>query len=310
MLTLLYLTSRGTHPLTKLPLGQYDLLAQSLAAQIDDQGAPFTDYEVIIVDRDNPLPRREVEHAARHAVGGVRCLRPRATPWTRQGAFAPNSARNTGLCYARGEVVTGLDDCYELAPRYLWRTAQLAAAGQYPTAVLRQIDSSVDYGPQPLGPLGPDDIAGGLTAYPLAAAITLNGWDERYDGASGEDVDYTFRLRMVGVTLVRHPDVAVVGHDHGPRTAPHPRCCAIVGALGDARRAAGRLRSNEPWSPAELVAFDPRVCGRVDRVCLYTGFDCRYADPNEPATARENRVQYESQPWFDLAAARRANALE
>lgn len=310
MLTLLYITSRGTHPLRALALGQYDLLAQSLAAQVDADGKPFTDYEVVIVDRDNPLPRREVAHAVRHTVGGVRCVRPRATPWTRQGAFAPNAARNTGLVYARGDVIVGLDDCFELSPRYLWRTAQLARAGLYPAAVLRQVDASVDYGPQPLGAIGPDEVVGGLCAYPRAVAYDLNGWDERYDGASGGDVDFTLRLRLMHVMMVRHAEVAVVGHDHGARTAAHPRCLHVVGALAAARRAAGRLRANEPWSAAELVAFDPRVCGRVDRVCLYTGFDCKYADPNESTTARQNRVEYETRPWFDLAAARRDNALE
>jgi len=262
------------------------------------------------VDRDNPLPRREVEHACRKAAGGVRFLRPRATPWTRLGAFAPNAARNTGLCWARGDVVTGVDDCYELSPRYLWRTAQLAAQGLYAAAVLRQIDQSVAYGPQPLGEIGVEAHVGGICAYPLAAAVRLNGWDERYDGASGEDIDYTRRLRLIGVRMVRHEDVAVLGHDHGARTATHPRCFHIVGALGDARRAAGQTRSNEPWGAAELTAFDPRVCGRLDRTCRYTGFDCKYDDPNEPAEVREIRVQYELKPWFDLAAARRANDLE
>jgi glycosyltransferase involved in cell wall biosynthesis len=310
MLTLLYITSRGLYPLTRGPLGQYDLLAESLAAQTDDAGHPFIDYEVVIVDRDNPLPRREVAHACRHTLGGVRCLRPRATPWTRQGAFAPNAARNTGLVYARGDVVVGLDDCYELSPRALWRTAQLAVAGLYPAAVLSQTDASVAYGPQPLGPLGAEEIIGGICAYPRAVADELNGWDERFDGASGGDVDFTLRLRLAGVRFVRHEDVAVVGHDHGARTAPHPRCLHIVGALAAARRTAERLRANEPWTPAELVAFDPRVCGRLDRECQYTGFECKYPDPDEPAAARENRVQYESHPWFDLAAARRDNALE
>lgn len=310
MLTVLYLTNRGLYPLTaSVDVGQYDMLAASLAAQIDDRGKPFTDYEVIIVDRDNPLPRREVEHACRRAAGGVRCLRPRATPWTRLGAFAPNSARNAGLCWARGETVVGLDDCFELSPRYLWRTAELAVQGLYSVAVLTQVDSSVAYGPQPRGPLGVDDLAGGVCSYPLWAAVALNGWDERYDGASGEDVDYTFRLRLIGVKMVRHPDVTVIGHDHGPRRVDHPRCCTIVGALGDARRAAGQLQSNEPWGEAELTAFDPQVCGRADRVCLYTGFDCKFPDPIEPANVREIRVQYESKPWFDLAAARRANEL-
>ena len=307
MLTVAYITSRGLHPLTKLGLGQYELLAQALAAQTDDAGRPFTDYEVVIVDKDNPLPRPEVALACRDAVGGVTCLRPRATPWTRMGAFAPNAARNTALCHARGDVVVGLDDCFEPGPRYLWRTAQLAAADVYAVATLRSADDGVAYGEQPPGPVAPAALVGGLCAFPLAAAVALNGWDERFDGCSGGDVDFTWRLRLAGVRLARHPDVAATGHDHGGRAAAHPRCWRVVCALGDARRAAGALRACEPWTAAERAAF--ATCGQGED-CGYTGFPCDREGAQEPSLTHEIMVGYEAQRWFDLAAARAAAAEE
>lgn len=307
MITVLHITSRGLYPLTDLPaLGQYDLLAASLAAQVDGDGAPFTDYEVVLVDHDNPLPRREVEHACRRTAGGVRAVRPRATPWTRLGAFAPNAARNTGLVYARGDVVLGLDDCYELAPRTLWRTAVLAGAGQYPAALLRQVDASVAYPPQPLGPVPAALHVGGVCAYPLAVAVAINGWDERFDGCSGGDVDFTWRLRAAGVAFVHDAEVAVAGHPHGGRTATHPRCWRVALDLAERRRAAGRLRANAPWTAAELAAW--ASCGRSDE-CRYTGFQCEQP-AQEDARAAEIRVQYEARPGFDLESARAAAAEE
>ena len=307
MLTVAYITNRGLHPLTKLPLGQYDLLAASLAAQVDGDGRPFTDYEVVVIDRFNPLPRPEVAAACRRAAGGVRCLRPRATPWTRQGAFAPNAARNTALCVARGDVVVGVDDCFELSPRYLWRTAQMAIDGWYTCATLRDAAGQVAYGEQPVGPVGPTELIGGLCAYPLAAAVALNGWDERFDGGSGGDVDFSARLRLHGVRLARDPTVVATGHDHGGRQAAHPRCWRIVGALGEQRRARGELCANAPWTVPELEAF--ATCGRGERVCWYTGFACEYND-DEPAAVAAVRVESEARMWFDLAAARAAAVTE
>jgi hypothetical protein len=67
MLTVIYLTNRGPYPLTgpQAGLGQYDLLAESLARQT------FTDYEVLVIDRNNPLPRPELERVARRCEGAV-----------------------------------------------------------------------------------------------------------------------------------------------------------------------------------------------------------------------------------------------
>lgn len=303
MLTVLHVTARGAHCLVGSDLGQYDLLAASLAAQVDAAGAPFTAYELVVVDKVNPLPRPELARV--RCDGGVRQVRPRATPWTRAGAFAPNAARNTGLALARGDVVCGLDDGYELAPGYLARCAGLAAGGRYAAAMLRQRDASVAYPPQPQGPVGAGEAVGGVCCYPLAAAVAVNGWDERFDGCSGGDIDFTARLRAAGVAFVRDPAVAVTGWDHGARAWAHPRCWRLALHLAERRRADGDLRANAPWTAAELAAW--AACARRTDDCPLTGFPC---DHIGMSLAHEIMVGYESGEWFDLAAARAAVADE
>ena len=284
-------------------LGQYDLLAQCLAEQ------SYLDYEVICVDKDNVLPRPEIEHAVRKSRGGVRFLRPRATPWTRMGAFAPNAARNTALCWARGRVIVGMDDCFEFHGSYFSRIAELAVDGIYTTAVLRQVDNSVAYAPQPLGDIPSTEYCGGITSYPLVKAVEINGWDERFDGGSGGDCDFFDRLRRAGVRFVRDQQVAVAGHSHAGRQLSHPRCDRLSCELGLRRRQNEMLRGNEPWTEAELKAW--ATCGReqLPRVCTVSGLACDYDGP-EPGNIAQVREKFEASPWVDLAVERRINGVD
>lgn len=300
MISILYVTARGLYPMLNNELGAYDLLAQCLEAQT------FSDYEIIVVDALNTLPRREIEHAVRRSSGGARFLRPRATPWVRMGAFAVASARNTGLTWVQGGTVVGLDDCWSIGPRYLARIAELAAEGRYATATLSMTGTA--YPPQPPGEVPADQYCGGLTSYPLAAAVAINGWDERFDGGKGgEDCDFFDRLRRSGVRFVRDAEVAAVGHPHDGRQLLHPQCHKLVCELGLRRRLAGRLRANEPWTHDELDAFEN--CGRTKQECELDGYPCICAAP-ETMRERAIRLEYESRSWFDLAAARVANGLE
>lgn len=301
MLSIVFITARGLFPMSGNPLSIYDLLAQCLEAQT------FTDYELIVVDAQNTLPRRELEHAVRRSSGGVRFLRPRATPWVRIGAFAPNSARNTGLAWAQGATVVGLDDCWTIGPRYLARIAELAASGLYAAATLRMSDNSAVFAPQPLGEVPAEQYCGGLTSYSLSIAVAINGWDERFDGSSGGDCDFFDRCRRSGIRFVRDSEVAAVGYSHGGRHLSHPRCEKLVCELGLRRRNGSLLRGNEPWTHAELDAFDH--CGRAEKECELDGYPCIY-DAAEGMRERAIRLEYENQSWFDLAAARAANGLE
>jgi len=302
MISLIYITARGLFPMKGNALGQYDLLASCLAEQ------RYTDVEVIVCDKENVLPRAEVEFACRRFSGGVRFLRPRMTPWTRMGAFAPNAARNTALCYARGETIVGIDDCYVFGPHYFERIAELASERKYTVAKLSQVDNSVAYPQRPNGPFPADQYGGGITSYPLAAAIAVNGWDERFDGGSGGDVDFFARLRLYGGEFVTDEAVAVVGHWDGGRTLALPRCDRLSIELGVRRRKAGALRANEPWTAEEIRAW--KNCGRAasPRICTVSGFACDYKD-TEPADVAAIREQFETRAWFNLAEERRKNGL-
>lgn len=325
-ITVLMITSRGLHAWHDAPLGTYDLLAAALRAQTRRDG-----WELVVVDKHNPLPRPEL----RWLGDRVRFLRPRPTPWTERGWFAAAAARNSGLAHARGRTVLALDDGWEPSPRLLEAVADRAARGEH---VVPQLRGLGDGRPQRFRAPGlADDLPAGILAFPLDVAVRVNGFCERYDGCSGyEDVDFSRRMTLAGVRWWREdPDAYVVGHKHEPRLA-QPRCGLLHWLLAEERRAAGGPRALlgcEPWSAAELAAL--ATCGRqLDRpVCHRTvrehpgvgryGGQCDYDEEldfgtDESARARAVRVAfrrpsdfvqhvqrtYESRPWFDLAAER------
>ncbi len=305
MISLLFVTARGLFPMQGA-LGTYDLLASCLAEQ------SYTEAEVLVVDKENVLPRPELEFATRKTSGGVRFLRPRPTPWTRMGAFAPNAARNTALCWARGQTVVAIDDCFVFGPHFLARIAALAERSEYAVPLLSQADNSVAYPERPAGLFPANAYAGGILAYPLEAAIAINGMDERFDGGSCGDIDFFARLRLhMQATstgrFVSDPGVAVVGYGHGGRTLAHPRCERLGWFLAQ-RRWERTLCANEPWSAAELETWV--TCGRelTPRVCTLSGAPCDYHEP-EPEAVGAIRTAYEAQAFFNLAEERKKNGL-
>jgi len=337
LVTVLFATNRGLYPMADSALGIYDILAESLRAQT----LPTNEYEVICIDKDNTIPRRELTSFLGDR---VRFFRPRETPWTRLGLFAAASARNTGLIHARGETVVAIDDCYEMSPRFLELVASHAAAGRYVVPVLHNGPDAAQRFGGPWRVPGTNDHPGGILAYPLATAIAINGYDERYDGSSCfEDIDFSARLERAGVRWVRDEAVVATCHAlHAPRLA-QPKCALLVWLLNEARRAsgdAGSLEANLPWSDAELAAFgtcgrelNPPRCWRMVRhgppVGEYGG-QCDYDEeldfpPEienetarmvrtslrvEPETVRAIRTAYETRPWLDLATARRENGVD
>lgn len=297
LLSIIHVTNRGLYPLTgeeHRSLGQYDLLAQCLREQT------WQDFEVIVVDEHNPLPRPELTWWLRDR---VRCVRPRVTPWRKLGAFAAASARNTGLVHAHGEVVLTLDDCYSFEPQFLERIAELFERDLYVVPSLHP-SQGLAYLPTGPSPVPADKYGGGMLVFPLEAALQVNGYDERFDGCDRyEDVDFFDRLRRRGVPFVYDPSVYVVGYAHGPRTTRTLRCAHVPWQLALERRATS-LRANEPWTADELQRFES--CGRNNprsRRCLVAGGMCEYDEP-ELAEAAAIRRGHEAQGMFDLAVAR------
>jgi len=307
-LTVVHVTSKGLYPLEDERLGMYELLAESLRAQT------FTDFDVVCVDACNPIPRHELQWWLKDRVCFVR---PRETPWRRLNTYCAASARNSGLVWARGETIVSLDDCYELPPTFLERVAELSAQGLYAWPYIRSANGEQGAyavaGPQDLGP---DEHTGGILAYPLAAALVCNGWDERFDGIPlGEDWDFGDRLRRAGVRFVRDPGVYVVDPGRpkhvagqGPRREQH-RCHRAVRQFAELRQS---MKANEPWSDAEMAMLRDCEWRRHALTalggCVLTGNACEYPRGSSQM-ALDLMISYEQGQWFDLIAERRVNGV-
>jgi len=317
VLTIVHITAKGLFPFTDERLkriGQYDLLSESLRSQT----LPVSEWKIVCVDAYNPLPRPELAWWLKDR---ARFVRPRETPWTQLGAFCAASARNTGLSWARGDTIVGLDDCYELPPTYLERMAELASHGLYAVPNVRRADGEEGaYQVEPPVPFGPLEHPqrGSAWAYPLAAALSCNGWPETWDGTRyGEDWAAFEYLRRQGVTFVREPGVYLVDPGRpqhvagqGPRWVTH-RCPRALWALAAER---GWQRANEPWTADDLARLRPCEWKSGDK-CQYTELPsqcdgiCEW--PNTPTDAAlEIMAGYESRPWLDMLAARKVNGVE
>lgn len=261
-LSVVYVTSRGLYPLTKEPdrhLGQYDLLAESLRLQA------FRDFEVVVCDESNPLPRHELS-----LLGvAVRYVRPPWTPWRELGAFCAASARNAALYAARGEVVLGLDDCVSFGPDLLRQVAEHALRGEHLVPVCRGAYSTEH------APMGLQGKAGGLLAYPRQVALDCGGHEERFDGAAAcEDVEFSERLVRHGVKLVMLPEASVYLHDHLPHNPVQPKCARAVEAL-----LRGQQVANFPWTPAAVTCLTRECSYRHGKQCDLTKGFCTHPTP-------------------------------
>jgi hypothetical protein len=269
----------------------YRLLAASLAAQT------FTDYELIVVDESNDLPRPELAVLGDH----VRYLRPRVTPWRALGAFAASVARNTGVLAACGDVIVGLDDCVSFGPDLLEQVAIRAERGSYLVLHLRPSEE----GPNPEPPFDvPRARAGGLLAYPREVALAIRVHEEKFTGVEAlEDWEFSERLVRSGVRLVSSAG-RVTLHGHARTDRAPQRCCHAVREL-----VAGQACANQPWTPEQIDVFRYRcpfqtgVERRANKefpLCAITA-NGRCDHPERPSGAALAIMQtYESSPWLSL----------
>lgn len=285
MISIIHITSRAANCLTYHPEStQYDVLAQSLRCQT------HADWECIVVDQTNPLPRPEL------AVFGdrIQYTRPRETPWRKLGAFCAASARNAGLALARGDVVFGADDCMVYPPTLLAHTAAYAARGEY---LVPRYDCEMDAAKTvPTGRPVAVTEAGGVLAYPRDIAVALGGHEERFDGCEAfDDFEFSARLSRHGARFVADPRIAVTLLKHTPRNGRGVlRCChAVRHAVRDSRMA------NEPWTSGQLAAFTSPTCPHMNRgACLLSREACRYPDWRPSPATVEIMTTYEAAPWM------------
>jgi len=293
MISVVYITARSLKPMLDGPWfaqGQYELLAESLKKQT------YTDYEVVVVDRENPLPRPELAFL----FGQVRYVRPRETPWTRLEAFCPSSARNTGLAVARGEIIFGLDDCSHFDGDLFQQIVEWWERGYclVPNIVRDDVPSAA----LPQVPMR-QERAGGIWAYPHQMARDVNGYDERFDGCLAlEDWEFSERLINAGAKLMMHAAARVYLHPHGSRYGKLYRCAHATREL-----LRGQVRGNNPWTSAQLATFTDEWCtfaGAMDGPNLRCATDATHCDTRERPSAEVVAIMsgYESHPWLNLGA--------
>jgi GT2 family glycosyltransferase len=182
------------------------MLLDSLAAQT----LPAERFEAIVVI-DGPDPASE--RAVRERQGGGLVLRLIA----RERSGGPAAARNQGWRAAAAPLVAFTDDDCEATPQ--WLAELLAAATDHPGTL---IQGPTLPNPREAHRDGPFARSKEITeagswfqtcniAYPRALLERLEGFDERFTEAAGEDVDLGWRALEVGAGTGFRP-AAVVHH--------------------------------------------------------------------------------------------------
>lgn len=225
---------------------RFDWMADSLARGARKH--PEVEWELIVVDGQlwyqddrNEKLMRAMEHAwdlwppdgDPRRIHFVRHVKPKPTVWqgphrlTSKDWFALCNARNTGLCLATGEHVVFFDDCTVLDEDFLhwhWRAAQknVGQAGSFRSYTRATVeDGKVIDGE--FHPGGIKDSRGdefrksyggwlwGLNmSFPLEAALSVGGYDEKYDGQAGsEDCDFGVRLERLRCPLIYNPECLI-----------------------------------------------------------------------------------------------------
>lgn len=222
--TLCYLTSRVT------PCIEW------FAASLEREAAgAFDGIRVLVVDRLlDPHGGTEMARAHRQAYLLERCgsrpdvwrfVAPKPSAWqgphrqTREDWFAAANARNTGICLCETEWIVFVDDLSVLMPGWLshvyeaMRHKRTITCGAYRKVKGLVVDAGLvsAFTPGESGqdsrekhaggvprPCGPEWMFGCSLAAPVEAFLEINGWDERCDGLSFEDVITGINLAKKG----------------------------------------------------------------------------------------------------------------
>jgi glycosyltransferase involved in cell wall biosynthesis len=166
-------------------------------------------FEVIVVDDASTDPTPQVIERARGEAG----IQLRAISRERVGG--PAVARNHGWRQASAPLVAFVDDDCEPAPQWLERLA--TAAKEHPGKVLAGPTTPIPAEADRVGPFArtrdlpePDEwFASCNIAYPRDVLRRLDGFDERFAEALGEDTDLGWRARELGAELEFVPAAAV-----------------------------------------------------------------------------------------------------
>lgn len=314
MLTVLLSTARAPRSYAHHPeWNHFDQLARHLSEQT------FRDFELVVV---TPFVE-EARQALDGRVDRLVVVQPRDTPWRRERMFAVSSARNTGLVHARGDTVLVIDDCFEFETDFFACVARWAQKGFAVAVMDCKADGAKNDSRWPIFEARArgkesiilrrkDDLTPqGCMAFPLDAAIAINGYDERFDGARGlEDMNFPRRLMLRGVPFVMDRSITIRRHDHIgypeeiiANENQNARCCNpthVLAQMGEANRV--RYTADEKDKILHCMFWrDDGKCGYYNHAS-----DCAYptwAKSGHPVALRI--MLGDEEELFDLAAARR-----
>lgn len=191
----------------------------------------FSDFEYIIVDGYYHRPGRKeyvVGLIEELGVGfPVLHIPDKASRWKGQRPCIAN-ARNTVLLFANGQYIVHADDCCKmrnnwLERHYMWLSKGYLSAGSWigcqSTGPNGECFEGI-YGPEQRlksmsghGEVNNQWLYGGNFGYIVEAALSVNGFDEWYDGEIGlEDMDFGERLARKGYKTMFDPGCLVEYH--------------------------------------------------------------------------------------------------
>jgi GT2 family glycosyltransferase len=172
---------------------------------LEEQTLARERWEVVVATTNDELAAIVGEHPL-----GARHVRPHAS--------SPAAQRNAGWRAARAPLILFTDD--DCRPEAHWVERMLAAAGRHPGAIVQGAtraephEWSVGSSPhaRTLNITPPGRFAQTCNIlYPRGVLERCEGFDERFPGAAGEDLDLAERAKALGVGYEGEP-VALVYH--------------------------------------------------------------------------------------------------
>lgn len=210
---------------------RFDWFFQSLGRQ---KGlAPLK--QIIVVDFHAAIPGRAQDIVNSQYYNIIHWILPKPTIWqgrhrvTKQDWWAMSNARNTAICLCNSDWLVLLDDRCVLTPNW-WQgvlraiRGNYAACGAYEKRSGMQVHNGIIVEPGVV--TGVDNrramahgsvvtgngswFYGCCTCVKLEWWLQVNGYDERMDGLSFEDIIAGMNLHNAGVPIKYDPDFAII----------------------------------------------------------------------------------------------------
>ena len=238
-------------PTTSLIITTYnkpDCLRVAIVTAMNQTVPP---HEIIVADDGSREETFEVTRELRKQTNI-----PIVHVWQEDKGFRLNRSRNNGLAVATGDYVALLDgDCF-LGPHYIEDHAQTAKPGRFVAATrvhlkakrrdyvfrtgdmrisllssgtskrfhsirsrfLSRLTSETGRPGEEITLRNRHGVAGANMAFWRSDAVKINGFDERFEGYGGDDVEFANRLVRAGVIRYKLENLAVAYHfAHGER---------------------------------------------------------------------------------------------